>query len=101
MKLKKGDQIIVTTGKDKGVKGKIDRVYTSADKILIANVNMYKRHLKRRDQKNPGGMVDLPRPLAASKVALICPKCKLPTRIGYEVTAKGKKRICRKCRQTI
>jgi large subunit ribosomal protein L24 len=101
MKLHKGDQILVTAGKDKGSKGKIDRIFAEDQTVLVAGVNMYKRHLKRRDDKNPGGMVDLPRPLSVGKVALLCPKCKQPTRIGYEITTKGKKRICRKCKQSI
>ena len=101
MKLHKGDQILVTGGKDKGSKGKVDRIFEENQTVLVAGVNMYKRHLKRRDDKNPGGMVDLPRPLSVGKVALICPKCKQPTRIGYEITAKGKKRICRKCKQSL
>lgn len=101
MKLKIGDTILVTGGKDKGSKGKIDRIFKMDDTVLVAGVNMYKRHLKRRDEKNPGGIVDLPRPLSVGKVALLCPKCKQPTRIGYEITAKGKKRVCRKCKQAI
>jgi len=101
MKFHKGDQIIVTGGKDKGSKGKIDRIFEEDQTVLVAGVNMYKRHLKRRDDKNPGGMVDLPRPLSVGKVALLCPKCKQPTRIGFEITTKGKKRVCRKCKQSL
>jgi large subunit ribosomal protein L24 len=101
MKLKVGDSVLVTTGKDKGSKGKIDRVFGSTQAVLIAGINMYKRHMKKRDEKNPGGIIDLPRPLLASKVALICPHCKLPTRVGFEETEKGKRRVCRKCKQLI
>ena len=101
MKLKKGDSIIVVAGKDKGKKGKIEKTFPNKDSVVVPNVNMYKRHLKRRDEKNPGGIIDIARPLNVAKVALVCPKCKLPTRIGYEVTGKGKKRICRKCNQAI
>ena len=101
MKFHKGDQIIVTGGKDKGSKGKIDRIFEEDQTVLVAGVNMYKRHMKRRDEKTPGGMVDLPRPLSVGKVALLCPKCKQPTRIGFEITTKGKKRVCRKCKQAL
>lgn len=100
MKLKKGDTVIVTTGKDKGVKGKIDRVYPARGVVLVANVNRYKRHVKRRDEKNPGGIIELFRPIDISKVALICPKCQLPTRVGFSTTTKGKQRMCRKCKQS-
>ncbi len=101
MKLKKGDSIVVTAGKDKGKKGLIDRVYPKQLKVLIKDINMYKRHIKKNDQMPQGGIVDLPRPLGAAKVALVCPKCKKQTRIGYEVDGKAKYRICKKCHQRI
>lgn len=91
---------MVTGGKDKGKKGKVEKS-VGGEAVLVAGVNMYKRHMKRRDEKNPGGVIDLPRPLSVGKVVLLCPKCKLPTRVGFEITAKGKKRICRKCGQAI
>jgi large subunit ribosomal protein L24 len=102
MKLKKGDTVIVLTGKDKGKKGKIERVNMSKKTIIVPNINVYKRHVKRRDEKNPGGILDVPRSLDSSKVALICPKCKQQTRIGYQITKQNqKKRICKKCKQTL
>lgn len=101
MKFKKGDEILITGGKDKGKRGKIDRVLTKENAVVVLGVNLYKRHTKRRDEKNPGGIIDFPRPLPTARVALICPKCKKPTRIGYAVTQKEKQRICRKCKQLI
>lgn len=101
MKLKKGDQIIVTLGKDKERKGKIERVYPKKNLVLVPGLNIYKKHLKRRDEKNPGGIVEVSRPLAVSKIALICPKCKIKTRVGYKISKSEKKRICKKCRQII
>lgn len=101
MKLKKGDQIIVTAGKDRGKRGKVERVNTLENTVLVLGVNVYKRHMKKRDEKTPGGIIDFPRPLSVSKVALVCPKCKKPTRVGYLVTNKEKQRICRKCEQMI
>lgn len=101
MKLKKGDNIIVTVGKDKGRKGKIEKVFPETSRILVQGVNIVKRHMKRRDEKNPGGIVEKSRPMNASKVALICPRCAAPTRIGYVVVKGEKERICRKCKQKI
>lgn len=101
MKLKKGDNIIVTVGKDKGRKGKVGKVNPTENTVLVTGVNMYKRHLKKRDEKNPGGIIDFPRPLDVGKVSLICPKCGKTTRIGYLVTKGEKIRICRKCKQKI
>ncbi len=98
MKLIKGDKVKVITGKDKGREGVIDRVYEKSKKILIKDVNMYKKHVKKNDQMPQGGVVDMPRPLAVSKVALICPKCGKLTRIAYKIDKSGKKyRVCSKC----
>lgn len=101
MKIKKGDQIIVTLGKDKGRKGNVTQVDVTNDTVLVPGVNMYKRHEKKRDEKRPGGIIDYARPLSLGKVALVCPKCGKPTRVGYLVTRGGKERICRKCEQKI
>lgn len=100
-KLKKGDTVIVTIGKDKSRRGKIEQVFPKEVAVLVAGVNIVKRHLKKRDEKNPGGIVDIPKPIAASKVALICPACHQPTRVGFLVAKNDKYRICRKCKQKI
>lgn len=101
MKFKKGDEIVVTGGKDKGKRGKIERVNPGHESVLVAGLNLYKRHLKRRDEKNPGGIIDFPRPLPVGRIALICPKCKKATRAGFLVVKNEKQRICRKCEQVI
>lgn len=101
MKLKKGDQIIVTSGKDKGRKGKIELIFQSERDVLVPGINMYKRHLKKRDEKRAGGIIDFPRPLHIGNVALVCPKCGKSTRVGFIVTKGEKIRICRKCKQKI
>ena len=97
MKFHKGDEIIVTIGKNKGYKGKIEEVNPSDNTVRVGGINMYKRHMKRRDEKHPGGIIEKPRPISVGKIALLCPKCGKPTRIGYSVTAKEKYRICKKC----
>ncbi|OGF98857.1 50S ribosomal protein L24 [Candidatus Gottesmanbacteria bacterium RIFCSPHIGHO2_02_FULL_39_14] len=101
MKLKKGDEVIITAGKDKGKRGKIDRTYPKKETVLLPGLNIYKRHLKRRDEKNPGGIIPLPRPLPVANVALICPKCGKQTRVGYKIDKNKKSRICRKCHSAI
>jgi large subunit ribosomal protein L24 len=101
VKFKKGDQIMVTIGKDRGKKGKIDAVFPKSQEVQVGGINLYKRHLKSRGQGKPGGIVDLPKPLEVSKVALVCPKCGLPTRVGFEVDKnKEKTRICKKCKNS-
>jgi len=101
MKIKKGDQIIVTIGKDKGRKGKVDAVNPVAGTVTVPGVNVYKRHQKKKDEQHQGGIVEFARPLSMGKVALICPKCGKQTRVGYVVTKGEKERICKKCEARI
>ncbi len=101
MKIKKGDTVLVTGGKDKGKKGKVDKVYPKESLILVHGVNVYKRHMKKRDEKNPGGIIERFRPLPTGNIAVICPSCNKPTRVGFLVTGNDKERICRKCGQKI
>lgn len=98
MKIRLGDKIKVTAGKDKGRDGKVTRVYPNQKKILVEGVNLYKRHIKKSDQAPQGGILDVPRPLDVAKVSLVCPKCGKLTRVGYS-NEKGKKlRVCKKCK---
>ncbi|SRR5258706_11281514 len=101
MKLKKGDQIIVTMGRDKGKKGAIDKVFPKDGAVRVPGVNVYKKHEKKRDEKHPGGIIEFVKSIAVSKVALICPKCGKQARIGYRIVKGVKERICKKCDQTI
>ncbi len=97
MKLRKGDKIKVTAGKDRGKGGVVERVWPKTNKVSVAGVNIFKRHLKPRGQGQKGGIIDVPRPMPESNVALICPKCQQATRVGYKLTTKEKVRVCRKC----
>jgi len=97
MKIKKGDKIKVIAGKDNGTESKVEKVYRKGKKLLVLNVNTYKKHIKKNEKMPQGGRVDLPRPIDISKVMLVCPKCNKPTRIGYRVEKNKKYRICKKC----
>lgn len=101
MKFKKGDEVIVTVGKDRGKRGKIEKIFYKKDAVLLPGLNIFKRHLKKRDEKNPGGIVEFPRAIPFGNIALICPKCGKPTRVGYKVSKSDKSRICHKCDSTI
>ena len=101
MKLKKGDNVLILLGKDKGKKGKIEKVFSKDSTVLIPDINVYKRHEKKRDDQHPGGIIPFTKPLNVSKVALICPKCGKQTRVGYRTVKDVKERFCRKCEQTI
>jgi large subunit ribosomal protein L24 len=97
MKIKKGDKVMICAGKDKGRNGVVDKVYKNAGKVIIAGMNLYKKHVKKNEKMPQGGIVDLPRPINVSKLALICPKCGKVTRVGYQIDKNKKYRICRKC----
>lgn len=88
MKIKKGDKVKILLGKDRGKTGTVDRVLAKTGKVLIIGLNIFKKHLKPRGEGQPGEIIDRSQPLAASKVALICPKCGKITR----------QRICRSCK---
>lgn len=101
MKLKKGDQVVVIAGKDRGAKRKIEKIFPRLGKVLIPGVNVYKKHVKPQSEGKPGGIVDITKPLPVANVALICPKCGQRTRVGFKVSKEGKRRICRKCQAVI
>ena len=93
MKIKKGDTVQMLTGKDRGKQGRVLEARPRAGKVLVENLNMMKRHQKPRPirdanrmggtQMAPGGIIDRPSAVSVSNVMLVCPTCKLPTRIGY------------------
>jgi len=103
MKIKKGDKVKITLGKDRGKTGSVDRVFLKEQKVLVGGLNVYKKHLKPRGEKDKksAGIVSLSRPLDISKVALICPKCGKPVRVGYEKLGEEKVRICKSCKGKI
>lgn len=95
MKIKKGDLVKVIAGKDKGKEGAVERVYPNQEKVLIANINLYKRHLRKSQEMPEGGIVALPRPLHISNVMLIDPKSKKITRVGFQIKNGKKSRIAK------
>lgn len=102
MKLRKGDTVLITAGKDSGREGKIAVVLPKESKIIVEGVNKYKKHIKPRGEGQTGSIQDRERPINVANVAFMCPKCKQVTRLGYKVTREGKKvRICRKCEEEI
>jgi large subunit ribosomal protein L24 len=105
MKLRKGDLVKVIAGKDRGKQGKIEKVFPSLRRVLIPGVNIYKKHVRPQGEKKPGGIIDVVKPLPVANVALLCPKCKKQTRVGFQIgknTGKREKyRICRKCQEVI
>ncbi|MDD2730687.1 MAG: 50S ribosomal protein L24 [Candidatus Portnoybacteria bacterium] len=101
MKIKKEDQVLIISGKDKGKKGKVLQVWPASGKLTVENMNLVKKHRRARRQGEKGQIVAVPHPLPAAKVKLICPKCGQASRVGFKLTPGGKFRICKKCQQEI
>ena len=100
IKLKIGDTVKITAGKDSGREGKIEKVLVGDMKVIVPGVNLYKKHVKGTGDVK-GGVYDIPRPLGFGKIALICPKCKKITRVGFRFAGTEKVRVCRKCDKEI
>ncbi|HTY81751.1 MAG TPA: 50S ribosomal protein L24 [Dehalococcoidales bacterium] len=102
MKIRKDDNVLVITGKDKGKKGKVRFAYPREGKIIIEGVNMIKKHSKAKGQARQAGIIDLEAKLDTSNVMLLCAKCNKPARIGYKALEDGRKvRFCRACGEVI
>ncbi|MBL76603.1 MAG: 50S ribosomal protein L24 [Chloroflexi bacterium] len=98
-RLKKDDEVLVIAGRDKGKRGKIQRVISGKEQVLVEGVNMVKRHLRAgAEGARQAGIIDKEMPIQTSKLMPICPSCSKPTRIGYQVLKDGtKSRMCKKC----
>ena len=96
-KICKGDKVQVLSGNDKGKTGDVLDVIPKTGRVLVKGVNVRKKHIKPRKQGEEGGIISAECPIYASKVAVICPKCGKPTKIGFSVEKDKKVRICKKC----
>jgi large subunit ribosomal protein L24 len=101
MKLKKGDNVKILSGKDRGKTGVVLKAFPEDDRVQIDGLNVFKKRSKPRKQGEKGQVVAVSRPLAASKVMIICPNCKSPTRIGGRMEGSRKVRYCKKCKATL
>ena len=94
--VKKGDTVLVLVGKDRGKQGKVLEVSPKEGKVIVEKVNMVTKHVKPRRQGETGGRVEAEAALYACKVQVVCPKCKMPTRIGHKILEDGTKvRVCK------
>jgi large subunit ribosomal protein L24 len=104
--IRKGDSVIVLTGKDAGKRGTVDRV-VRPDRVVIEGLNIAKKHQKPRPRSNQsdrvpqmqqGGIIDLARPLQMSNVMIVCGRCDNPTRVGHTILETGASiRVCKRC----
>jgi len=99
-KLKKEDNVQVISGKDKGKRGRILKIYRDKDRVVVEGVNLVKKAKKKRKQNDRGGIVEIEAALHSSNLMIICKKCG-PTRVGYKFEADKKVRMCKKCGEAI
>ncbi len=97
MKIRKGDNVQVLSGNDKGKTGEVLEVIPKTQKIIVKGVNIRKKHVKPRKQGEEGGIIPVECAIHASKVNVVCAKCGKATRIGYEIEKDEKVRVCKKC----
>ena len=102
MRLHSNDNVLVTKGRDRGKQGRVSRVLTKEQKVVVEGINVSTRHQKPTGPFQQGGMIQKEMPVPVSNVALICASCTNPTRIGYRRLADGNKaRFCTKCKEII
>ena len=97
MNIKKGDTVVVLSGKDKGKQGKVQATVPSEAKVVVEGVNVASRHQKPRKQGEEGGIIKLETPIYACKVMVVCPKCGKPTRVAHKIADGKKTRVCKHC----
>jgi len=102
VRIKKGDQVEVISGKDRGKRGEVLKVIPNDDRVVVEDVNIVNRHQKPTQDMPQGGIIENEAPIHISNVQLVCPHCDEKTRFGVEVLDNGKKvRVCKKCDEDI
>jgi len=101
LNVKKGDTVVILSGKDKGKRGKILTALPAEEKVIVEGANFITCHTKPRKQGDQGGIIKKEGAIRACKVMRVCPKCNKPTRAKYKVLASGEKvRVCMHCGET-
>lgn len=100
MTIRKGDNVLVISGKDRGKVGKVMRAFPQAIRVMVEGVNLVTRHTRQR-QRQKGQRISVPMAIDRSNVMLVCPHCNKPTRIESRITADKKQRACRRCNEII
>ena len=100
--IRRDDNVLIITGKDRGKSGKVNRVIREKDRVVVAGVNIATKHVKNRPGVRQAGIIHVEAPLHLSNVMLICPNCSTPTRVAHRVLEDGGKvRACKQCDQNI
>ena len=95
--VREGDTVVVISGNDKGAQGKVVRVSPKEGKVIVNGVHMIKKHVRPRPPQEQGGIVEAEGAIYASKVMIVCPKCKKGVRIAHKMDGDKKIRVCAKC----
>ena len=101
MRIRKGDQIQIIAGKDKGKSGKVLRVVPEKLRIVVEGLNLAKKHMKPKKGGEKGQRIEVPMSLSISNVMLVCPKCGKLTRVEFKISKNEKSRVCKKCKSEI
>lgn len=102
MRIKKNDTVKVISGDSKGLEGKVLKVFPGNGRVIIEKVKLIKRHTRRTQQGDQGGIIENEAPVDSSNVVLVCPKCSKPARTAMAILADGRKvRRCKKCHETL
>jgi large subunit ribosomal protein L24 len=107
MNIKKGDTVLIITGKDRGKQGTVSRAMPQDNKVIIEGLNIVKKHVRPQGQTRQGGVIDKAMPIDVSNTMLICTECGEPTRVGHERRPVGVDqklrpvRVCKKCHKVI
>ena len=99
--VKKGDTVVVLSGKDKGIKGKIIEALPKKTKVVVEGVNKVKRHTKPNQKAPNGGIIEKEAPMFASKVMVVCPACSKATRVAKKEIDGKMVRVCKKCGEAL
>ncbi|MBU6389094.1 50S ribosomal protein L24 [Patescibacteria group bacterium] len=102
MTIKKGDQIRVIAGREKGKQGTVERVIRDNGRVVVNGINVRKHHLKPSRSKPQGGIIEVPAAFSRANVMIICPHCSRPTRVSHTVAESGDKfRSCSHCHDSL
>ena len=102
LNIHRNDTVEVLSGSDAGKRGRVLRVFPDKDRVLVEHVHIVKKTISSKSGKNTkGGIAEQESPLHVSNVAVVCPTCSKPRRVGYKIEGDTKTRICRKCGNAI
>lgn len=99
--VRKGDRVLVLSGKNKGKTGKVIKTLPREKKVLVEGVNIIKKHARPTQKIPQGGIREMEAPIYSSKVMLVCPSCQQPTRVSHRVEAGKRVRSCKRCGESI